>query len=198
MASQSLTSSRAYHDFATRDVMHFEFSTSDTRCVLSPMRVCELTFSYPVTSIEISAFAGSRIRTLMNLGLSFSRSPIQSATCLLTCSTMAHTPMESREIAYRDIAIPVALVHGTLQVPNPDMVNTCPPLKCYNCGVVVFRGFATPPVMIFSSLRIPICRSPMHVRAYSSTSPLPRRPIGYHGIAIPEATISSLPEFTMS
>jgi hypothetical protein len=36
---------------------------------------------------------------------------------------VTHTPVTNREIAYRDIAIPVALVHGTLQVPNPDMVT---------------------------------------------------------------------------
>jgi hypothetical protein len=38
-------------------------------------------------------------------------------------STVAHTPVTNREIAYRDIAIPIALVHRTLQVLNPEMVT---------------------------------------------------------------------------
>jgi hypothetical protein len=94
-----------------------------------------------------------------------------------------------REIAYRDIAIPVALVHETLQVPIPDMGDTCPPLQHYYSGAVAFRSFATSLAPILSSPRTPIYRSPMHVRTYSSTSPLSRRYIGYREIAISDATI---------
>jgi hypothetical protein len=38
-------------------------------------------------------------------------------------STVTHTPVTNQEITYRDIAIPTALVHGTLQVLNSDMVT---------------------------------------------------------------------------
>jgi hypothetical protein len=73
---------------------------------------------------------------------------------------------------------------------TPIWGDTCSPLNCYDCGVVAFRSFMTTLVLILTSLEIPIYRSPMHVRAYSSTSPLPRHPIGYRKIVIPDATIS--------
>jgi hypothetical protein len=62
--------------------------------------------------------------------------------------------------------------------------------------VVAFQSFTTSPAMIFTSPKIPIYRSPMHVRTDSSTSLSPRRSIGHRAIAIPDAVISSLPEFT--
>jgi hypothetical protein len=72
---------------------------------------------------------------------------------------------------------------------SPIWGDTCPLLKCYDCGTVAFQSSTTSPTVVFASLRIPICRSPMHVRDYSSTSPLPHHPIRYHKFVIPNAKI---------
>jgi hypothetical protein len=76
-----------------------------------------------------------------------------------------------------------------LRISDPPISDATYPLFCFDCGTIAFRDFITSPALIFSSPRIPICRFPMHVRALSFTSPLPRRSIEYREITISNAAI---------
>jgi hypothetical protein len=74
----------------------------------------------PVTDREI-AYRDIAIPDVVCLGLPIPQILRWAATYLLTFSTVAHTLLTDREIMYQDIMIPVALIHETLQVPNPDV-----------------------------------------------------------------------------
>jgi hypothetical protein len=132
---------------------------------------------FPYREFRVREFEMRRTRAF---GISDPRLPMSPVPSSATCGPHSN---DDREFTFREFTIPIARCRRPLQVPIPDMGGHLSIPKCYDCGTrrsSEFRDFS----VILSTPRSPKCRTPMYLRALSSTSPLPRRAIRYRGIAI--------------